>query len=99
MLFSCTHCPLCDLRQLFSHFSHAHARCGAAGALRCAGLRGRVGQQLARGGMLTLLAFNCMLELSYACFSAQYLVLAAETAPFLYEVEEDDDEVKCCDSQ
>ncbi len=27
--------------------------------------------------------------------SPQYLVLAAETAPFLYEVEEDDDEV-CC---
>jgi hypothetical protein len=28
----------------------------------------------------------------------QYLVLAAETAPFLYEVEEDDDEVQCHDS-
>jgi hypothetical protein len=27
--------------------------------------------------------------------SPQYLVLAAETAPFLYEVEEDDDEVHC----
>jgi hypothetical protein len=29
-------------------------------------------------------------------FAYQYLVLAAETAPFLYEVEEDDDEVRCC---
>jgi hypothetical protein len=78
--------------------SHAHARCGAAGAFWRARLCGRVGQQLARGGMLP---FSYSLDLMVmcpafdACFCSQYLVLAAETAPFLYEVEEDDDEVKC----
>ena len=42
------------------------------------------------------LALYCARPLRHCLFSLQYLVLAAETAPFLYEVEEDDDEVRRC---
>ena len=56
-----------------------------------------VGQQLAGSGAFALLNVNLNISrpLLYArVCSSQYLVLAAETAPFLYEVEEDDDEVR-----
>ncbi len=43
---------------LYSHFPHAHARRGASCALRCAGLCGRFGQQLARGGALACLIYS-----------------------------------------
>ena len=59
-------------------------------------MRRCAGQQLARSGAFVLLNFNlkgARLHLHACVCFAQYLVLAAETAPFLYEVEEDDDEV------